>query len=201
MHIYLCMTIFLFFINQKQLTFLLMNLLLYINNYLLRFTIIMNETDDIIKVCMNEEELVETLYSDEDMIYVEASFGKKIANIKNTGKIAWGILIGGIIVAVTAIVSSKKLSKGKTVLISSIAAIPSASVAILYIGLPATLSLIQIMTHAYKKYGGINAAKDIVLKLRNDYYIAEKDREKFILKKVAGEEVKEVKITEIKKQN
>ena len=190
---------FLFFINQKRLTFLLMNLLLYINNYLLRFTIIMNETDDIIKVCMNEEELVETLYSDEDMIYVEASFGKKIANIKNTGKIAWGILIGGIIVAVTAIVSSKKLSKGKTVLISSIAAIPSASVAILYIGLPATLSLIQIMTHAYKKYGGINAAKDIVLKLRNDYYIAEKDREKFILKKVAGEEVKEVKITEIRK--
>lgn len=160
---------------------------------------LMNETDNIIKVCMNEEELVEALYSDEDMIYAESSFGKKIANIKNTGKIAWGVLIGGIIVAVTAIVSSKKLSKGKTVLISSIAAIPSASIAILYIGLPATLSLIQIMTCAYKKYGGINAAKDIVLKLRNDYYIAEKDREKFILKKVAGEEVKEVKIAEIKK--
>lgn len=160
---------------------------------------LMNETDNIIKVCMNEEELVEALYSDEDIIYAEASFGKKIANIKNTGKIAWGVLIGGIIVAVTAIVSSKKLSKGKTVLISSIAAIPSASIAILYIGLPATLSLIQIMTCTYKKYGGINAAKDIVLKLRNDYYIAEKDREKFILKKVAGEEVKEVKIAEIKK--
>ena len=159
----------------------------------------MNETDNIIKVCMNEKELVEALYSDEDMIYAEVSLGKKIANIKNTGKIAWGVLIGGIIVAVTAIVSSKKLSKGKTVLISSIEAIPSASVAILYIGLPATLSLIQIMTHAYKKYGGINASKDIVLKLRNDYYIAEKDREKFILKKVAGGEVKEVKITEIKK--
>ena len=132
----------------------------------------MNETDNIIKVCMNEEELVEALYSDEDMIYAEASLGKKIANIKNTGKIAWGVLIGGIIVAVTAIVSSKKLSKGKTVLISSIASIPSASVAILYIGIPSTLSLIQIMTHAYKKYGGINAAKDIILKLRNDYYIS-----------------------------
>ncbi len=155
----------------------------------------MNETDNIIKVCMNEEELVEALYSDEDMIYAEASLGKKIANIKNTGKIAWGVLIGGIIVAVTAIVSSKKLSKGKTVLISSIASIPSASVAILYIGIPSTLSLIQIMTHAYKKYGGINAAKDIILKLRNDYYISEKDREKFILKKVADEKVK---ISEIK---
>ena len=155
----------------------------------------MNKTDNIIKVCMNEEELVEALYSDEDMIYAEASLGKKIANIKNTGKIAWGVLIGGIIVAVTAIVSSKKLSKGKTVLISSIASIPSASVAILYIGLPSTLSLIQIMTHAYKKYGGINAAKDIILKLRNDYYISEKDREKFILKKVADEKVK---ISEIK---
>ena len=155
----------------------------------------MNETDNIIKVCMNEEELVEALYSDEDMIYAEASLGKKIANIKNTGKIAWGVLIGGIIVAVTAIVSSKKLSKGKTVLISSIASIPSASVAILCIGIPSTLSLIQIMTHAYKKYGGINAAKDIILKLRNDYYISEKDREKFILKKVADEKVK---ISEIK---
>lgn len=155
----------------------------------------MNKTDNIIKVCMNEEELVEALYSDEDMIYAEASLGKKIANIKNTGKIAWGVLIGGIIVAVTAIVSSKKLSKGKTVLISSIASIPSASVAILYIGIPSTLSLIQIMTHAYKKYGGINAAKDIILKLRNDYYISEKDREKFILKKVADEKVK---ISEIK---
>ena len=155
----------------------------------------MNETDNIIKVCMNEEELVEALYSDEDMIYAEASLGKKIANIKNTGKIAWGVLIGGIIVAVTAIVSSKKLSKGKTVLISSIASIPSASVAILYIGIPSTLSLIQIMTHAYKKYGGINAAKDIILKLRNDYYISEKDREKFILKKVSD---KNVKISEIK---
>lgn len=155
----------------------------------------MNETDNIIKVCMNEEELVEALYSDEDMIYAEASLGKKIANIKNTGKIAWGVLIGGIIVAVTAIVSSKKLSKGKTVLISSIASIPSASVAILYIGLPSTLSLIQIMTHAYKKYGGINAAKYIILKLRNDYYISEKDREKFILKKVTDEKVK---ISEIK---
>ena len=155
----------------------------------------MNETDNIIKVCMNEEELVEALYSDEDMIYAEASLGKKIANIKNTGKIAWGVLIGGIIVAVTAIVSSKKLSKGKTVLISSIASIPSASVAILYRGLPSTLSLIQIMTHAYKKYGGINAAKDIILKLRNDYYISEKDREKFILKKVTDEKVK---ISEIK---
>ncbi len=154
---------------------------------------------NIIKVCMKEEELVEALYSDEDMIYVEASLGKKIANIKNTGKIAWGILIGGIIVAVTAIVSSKKLSKRKTFLVSSMAAVPSASVAILYIGFPSTLSLIQMMTYAYKKYGGINASKDIVLKLRNDYYIAEKDREKFILKKVAEEEVKEVKISEIKK--
>lgn len=158
----------------------------------------MNETDNIIKVCMNEEELIEALYFDEDMIYAEASLGKKIANIKNTGKIAWGVLIGGIIVAVTAIVSSKKLSKGKTVLISSIASIPSASVAILYIGLPSTLSLIQIMTHAYKKYGGINAAKDIILKLRNDYYISEKDREKFILKKVADKKVEKVKISEIK---
>ena len=154
--------------------------------------------NDTIKVCMNEEELVDALYSNEDMIYIESNLGKKIANIKNTGKIAWGVLIGGIIVAVTAIVSSKKLSKSKTVLISAISAIPSASVAIFYIGFPSTISLIQIMTYAYKNYGGINTAKDIVLKLRNDYYISEKDREKIILKKSVGKKVKEVKISEIK---
>lgn len=155
-----------------------------------------NET---IKVCMNEEELVDALYSNEDMIYIEASLGRKIANIKNTGKIAWGILIGGIIVSVTAVLSSKKLSKSKTVLVSAISAVPSATVAILYIGLPSTISLIQMMIDAYKNYGGINTSKDIIVKLRNDYYISEKDREKFILKKSVGEKVKEVKISEIKK--
>ena len=154
---------------------------------------------NVVKICMKEDELVDALYSKEDMIYIESSLGKKIENIKNTGKIAWGILIGGIIVAVTAIVSSKKLSKSKTVLVSSIATIPSLSVAILYIGLPATMSLIQMMTYAYKNYGGINGAKDIILELRNDYYIAEKDREKFILKKVSEEKVKEVKVSHIKK--
>ncbi len=146
-----------------------------------------------VKICMTEEELVDALYSKEDMIYIESALGKKIDNIKNTGKIAWGILIGGIIVAVTAIVSSKKLSKGKTILVSSMATIPSLSIAILYIGLPATMSLIQMMTYAYKNYGGINGAKDIILELRNNYYIAEKDREKFILKKVSEERVREVK--------
>ena len=82
---------------------------------------------------------------------------------------------------------------------SSIATIPSAGVAIVYIGLPSTVSLIQILMHGYKKNGGINGAKDLVLKLRNKYYISEKDREKLTLKKIAGEKVKEVKITEIKK--
>lgn len=55
------------------------------------------------------------------------------------------------------------------------------------------MSLIQMMTYAYKNYGGINGAKDIILELRNNYYIAEKDREKFILKKVSEERVREVK--------
>lgn len=71
--------------------------------------------------------------------------------------------------------------------------------AIIYIGLPSTISLIQIIIQAYKKNDGINGAKDLVLKLRNNYYIAEKDREKLTLKKTADEKVKEVKITEIKK--
>ena len=56
------------------------------------------------KYAQKFEELVDALYSKEDMIYIESALGKKIDNIKNTGKIAWGILIGGIIVAVTAIV-------------------------------------------------------------------------------------------------
>ena len=149
------------------------------------------------KICMNEEELVDALMNNDDVIYAEYKLGKKISNIKNTGKIAWGVLIGGVLVAATAIISSKKLGKDKALIASSIATIPSAAAAIIYIGLPSTVSLIQILISAYKKNDGINGAKDIVLKLRNNYYIAEKDREKLTLKKTAGEKVKEVKITEI----
>lgn len=151
------------------------------------------------KICMNEEELVDSLISDDDVIYVDHKLGSKVSNIKNTGKIAWGVLIGGVIVAATAIISSKKLGKDKALIASSIATIPSAGIAIIYIGLPSTISLIQMLIYAYKQNDGINGAKDIVLKLRNNYYIAEKDREKITLKKTAGEKVKEVKITEIKK--
>ncbi|OEJ14807.1 hypothetical protein BFL38_08195 [Brachyspira hampsonii] len=150
------------------------------------------------KICMNEEELVNALMSDDDVIYIEHKLGNKVSNIKNTGKIAWGVLIGGVLVAVTAIVSSKKFGKDKALIASSVATIPSAGVAIIYIGLPSTISLIQILIQAYKKNDGINGAKDIILKLRNNYYIAENDREKLTLKKTADEKVKEVKITEIK---
>lgn len=149
------------------------------------------------KICMNEEELVDALMNDDNVIYTNNKLGKKISNIKNTGKIAWGVLIGGVLVAATAIISSRKLGKDKALIASSIATVPSAAAAIIYIGLPSTISLIQILVSAYKKNDGINGAKDIVLKLRNDYYIAEKDREKLTLKKISGEKVKEVKITEI----
>ncbi|MEI0485425.1 hypothetical protein [Brachyspira intermedia] len=150
------------------------------------------------EICMNEEELVNALMSDDDVIYIEHKLGNKVSNIKNTGKIAWGVLIGGVLVAVTAIVSSKKFGKDKALIASSIATVPSAGIAIIYIGLPSTISLIQIIIQAYKKNDGINGAKDLVFKLRNNYYIAEKDREKLTLKKTADEKVKEVKITEIK---
>ncbi|MEI0581455.1 hypothetical protein [Brachyspira pilosicoli] len=154
--------------------------------------------DEVI-ICKNESDIVDAIMQDEDIIYIESSLGKKISNIKNTGKIAWGLLIGGVVVAVTAIISSKTLSKGKSVLVSSLATIPSLGVAIAYIGFPSTISLLQIMIDSYKKNNGISGAKNIVLSLRNNYYIAEFDREKMTLKKVSNtEEVKEVKISEIK---
>ncbi|WP_295161701.1 hypothetical protein [uncultured Brachyspira sp.] len=151
------------------------------------------------KICMNEEELVNALIEDQDIIYIDYKLGKKVSNIKNTGKIAWGVLIGGAAVAAAAVISSKKFGKDKALIASFIASVPSAGIAVIYIGLPSTISLIQILIHAYKKNESINYAKDIVLKLRNEYYISEKDREKLILKKTAEEKVKEVKITEIKK--
>ena len=64
----------------------------------------------------------------DDVIYVDHKLGSKVSNIKNTGKIAWGVLIGGVIVAATAIISSKKLGKDKVLMASSIAAVPSAGV-------------------------------------------------------------------------
>ncbi|WP_300367498.1 hypothetical protein [Brachyspira sp.] len=152
------------------------------------------------QICTNEEELVDAIISDNDVIYIAHKLGNKISNIKNTGKIAWGVLIGGVLVAVTAIISSKKFGKDKALIASSIATIPSVGIAIIYIGLPSTISLIQILIYAYKKNDGINGAKDIVHILRNNYYIAEKDKEKLTLKKTADEKVKEVKITEIKQK-
>ena len=150
-------------------------------------------------ICKNESDIVDAIMRDEDVIYIDSSLAKKVSNIKNTGKIAWGLLIGGVVVAVTAIISSKTLSKGKSVLVSSLATIPSLGVAIAYIGFPSTISLLQIMIDSYKKNDGINGAKNIVLALRNNYYIAEFDREKMTLKKVSNtEEIKEVKISEIK---
>ena len=55
-----------------------------------------------------------------NVIYIEHKLGNKVSNIKNTGKIAWGILIGGVLVAATAIVSSKKFGKDKALIASSI---------------------------------------------------------------------------------
>ena len=149
-------------------------------------------------ICKTESDIVDAIMQDRDIIYIEYSLGKKISNIKNTGKIAWGLLIGGVIIAVTAIISSKKLSKNKTLLISSLSTIPSLGVAIVYIGIPSTVSLLQIMIDSYKKNNGINGAKDVILSLRNNYYISEFDREKMTIKKIVGERVKEVKVSDIK---
>ena len=92
------------------------------------------------KISMNEEELVDALMSDDDVIYIEHKLGKKVSNIKNTGKIAWGVLIGGVLVAVTANSIIKKIpGEVKPLIASSIAAVPSAGVAIVYIGLPSTI--------------------------------------------------------------
>ena len=137
-------------------------------------------------ICKNEDELVDALINNENAIYVDNKLGRKISNIKNTGIIAWGLFIGGVLFAATSIISSKKLKKDKRLIASSLATIPTASIAIIYIGLPSTISLIQIIINSYKKNNGLNGAKDIVLRLRNDYYIAEKDKEKLILKKISN---------------
>ena len=137
-------------------------------------------------ICKNEDELVDALINNENAIYVDNKLGRKISNIKNTGIIAWGLFIGGVLFAATSIISSKKLKKDKRLIVSSLATIPTASIAIIYIGLPSTISLIQIIINSYKKNNGLNGAKDIVLRLRNDYYIAEKDKEKLILKKISN---------------
>ena len=137
-------------------------------------------------ICKNEDELVDALINNENAIYVDNKLGRKISNIKNTGIIAWGLFIGGVLFAATSIISSNKLKKDKRLIASSLATIPTASIAIIYIGLPSTISLIQIIINSYKKNNGLNGAKDIVLRLRNDYYIAEKDKEKLILKKISN---------------
>lgn len=138
-------------------------------------------------LCKSEEELIDCLIMDKDTISLEHNFAKKIVNIKNIGKLAWGILISGVLVAATSIISSKSFNGKNKILINSIiATVPSISIAIFYIGIPSTISLVQLIIYACQKSDkNINNALNIVLKLRSNYYLSEKNKEKYILKKVA----------------
>lgn len=59
-----------------------------------------------------EKELGEALKTDKDTIEVEGDLSKKIIKIKATGKVAWGVCIGCIVVACTMAVVT--LSTGGT---------------------------------------------------------------------------------------
>ena len=151
-----------------------------------------------------EEELVDALISEKEIINIKPPLSIKVSNIKNTGKIAWGVLIGGVCTAVGTIVSSKAFKQKKHIILASIiSTIPSISIAVLYIGMPSTLSLLKILICAYqKKNKNINEALSVVLSLRNNYYISETNFENYTLKRFSNSNdiPKSVKVDKIIKE-
>ena len=52
----------------------------------------------------NEKELGKALHEEKDSIEIEGDLAKKVIRIKATGKVAWGVLIGSLAVAIPLVI-------------------------------------------------------------------------------------------------
>lgn len=95
-----------------------------------------------------EKELGEALKGNQDTIEVEGDLVKKIFKIRATGKVVWGIALGGVAIAITAIVCTPATGGA-----SGAAALVATPAAIAAWGVPTTVSVISIAVAA----GGVGA--------------------------------------------
>lgn len=132
----------------------------------------------------NEKELGVAVYNKEDTIEIEGDLAKKTFKIKATGKVAWGICIGAIVVAMTATVMA--LIPDPAELAEVAAAGVSYAVAGVMLGSAATtagtIGVAGAMAIGAAGMAIIPVAKEILHGLRK-YKIAEKSDNRLVLKR------------------
>ena len=112
-----------------------------------------------------EEELAQAIKNNESTIVIEGDLKNKVLKIKATGNTAWGVVIGIIAIAVTAIM----ITGGAATPASAVVGIGAVSI----LGASATTSAVAIAVAA----GGV-----AVLNKLRDYKIIE-DSDKLVLQK------------------
>lgn len=120
----------------------------------------------------NEKELGKALKDDVDTIEVEGDLVKKVIKIKATGKVAWGVCIACLTVAITAMIA-KIVSAGFAAPITTTAIMLTAPAAIATLGTSAALAAVGI---------GVAGGGVAVLNKLRDYKM-EETGDKIILKK------------------
>lgn len=95
-----------------------------------------------------EKELGEALKKNQDRIEIEGDLSKKVIKIKATGKVAWAIACGAIVVAVVAVLATPATGGASNVAHLAVAPVAAAS-----LGVSVTGSAIAIAVAA----GGVGA--------------------------------------------
>lgn len=101
----------------------------------------------------NEKELGKALHDDVDSIEVEGDLANKVIKIKATGKVAWGVLIGGMAIAIPLVYTTvASAGTASIVTVPALAGVMAPSIATLGVG--ATVSAVSIATGATIAAGG-----------------------------------------------
>ena len=118
----------------------------------------------------NKDDLAQAVEQKEDTIVIEGDLAKKVIKIKATGKVAWAVAIGGITVAVLAILAAPETAGTSTAVTVAAFAPTAAAVG----GADVALTAIGIAVAA----GGVG-----VLNQLRSYDIVEKQSNRVVLKR------------------
>lgn len=104
----------------------------------------------------NEKELGKALYEEKDKIEIEGDLAKKVIRIKATGKVAWGVLIGSLALAIPLVIVTVSTAGTATPATApAILGIMGPTVAT--IGAESTVSAVSIAAGAAIAAGGVSA--------------------------------------------
>lgn len=132
----------------------------------------------------NEKDLGSAVHNKEDTIIIEGDLVKKVIKIKATGKVAWGVCIGAIVIGMTATVMALIPDPAEPVEV--IAAGASYGIAAITLGSAATtagtIGIAGAMAAGATGMAIIPIAKKILHGLRK-YKIVEKADNRLVLKR------------------